>query len=92
MSKEEIKAGIEARIKGVAGYPMWRIGLTHDPRERKAYWKDIENENVGCWTLWDANSLSDAQEIERHFIHDKGMKGGVGGDMSHSSATYVYIF
>ena len=51
----------------------------HDLAERKGYWKDTEKENVTYWVNWTADSLSDAQDIERHFIN-KGMKGGTGGE------------
>ena len=40
---------------------------------------------------WTADSLSDAQDIERHFI-SKGMKGGTGGDLSAYKTVYVYVF
>lgn len=87
-TKADIKAAIE---KKVSTYSYWRIGLTHDLAERKAYWKDTKNQDVTYWTAWEADSLSDAQDIEAHFI-DKGMKGGVGGDLSSRKTVYVYIF
>lgn len=86
------KAGIIAAIeKKVSTYSIWRIGLTHDWVERKAYWKDTENQNVTYFAAWEADSLSDAQDIEAHFIN-KGMKGGTGGDLSPHKTVYVYIF
>ena len=70
---------------------VWRIGLTHDLAERKRYWKDTENQNIAYWSDWTADSLSDAQDIESHFIN-KGMKGGTGGDLSAYKTVYIYVF
>ncbi len=82
---------INAIEKRVSTYSVWRIGLTHDLADRKAYWRDTKNQNVTYWTAWEADSLSDAQDIEAHFI-EKGMKGGTGGDLSPRKTVYVYIF
>jgi hypothetical protein len=87
-SKKSIAAAIEAKVQT---YSYWRIGLTHNLSERKAYWKDTKNQDVTYWTAWEADSLSDAQDIEAYFIN-KGMKGGTGGDLSHIRTVYVYIF
>jgi hypothetical protein len=76
---------------GQSSYSVWRIGLTHDLATRKSYWKDTEKEDIQYWTNWTANSLSDAQDIEAHFIN-KGMQGGTGGDLSANKTVYVYIF
>jgi hypothetical protein len=92
-TKASIMAAIETKVKSITtGYGAWRIGLTHDLSERKKYWGETKGESTGCWTNWTADSLSDAQEIERCFIHDKGMMGGVGGDLSAYKTVYVYIF
>ncbi len=88
------KSGIIAAINSkVANTKLsaWRIGLTHDRAERKKYWRDTEDQDVSQWSTWEADSLSDAQAIESHFI-DKGMKGGAGGDLSPLYTVYVYIF
>jgi hypothetical protein len=93
MTKQSIIQAINARVAGVAAsFSAWRIGLTHDPTERKTYWNETEKENVGCWTQWTADSLSDAQDIESYFINEKKMKGGTGGDLDFRKTTYVYIF
>jgi hypothetical protein len=76
---------------GNTKFSIWRIGLTHDLVERKKYWKETEKENVTYWSNWTADSLSDAQDIEAHFI-GKGMKGGTGGSLSARSIVYVYVF
>ena len=89
MTKAKIIEAIQSKVG--TRYELWRIGLTHDLVERKAYWKDTKNENVAYWVDWTADSLSDAQDIEAHFI-SKGMKGGVGGDLSPSKTVYVYVF
>ena len=88
MKKADIVSAIE---KKVSNYSIWRIGLTHEPDERKAYWKDTENQSVKYWSQWQADSLSDAQDIEAAFIK-KGMKGGTGGDLSAYRTVYVYVF
>ena len=82
-------AAIQSKVG--SSYNLYRIGLTHDLAERKGYWKDTEKENVTYWVNWTADSLSDAQDIERHFIN-KGMKGGTGGDLSSRKTVYVYVF
>jgi hypothetical protein len=84
-SKASIVAAIETK-KANTKYSIWRIGLTNDPKQRKEDW-----ENPTYWSQWAADSLSDAQDIEAHFI-DKGMQGGTGGDLSSRSTTYVYVF
>lgn len=88
-TKSSIIAAIQTKVG--SAYSVWRIGLTHDLDERKAYWKHTKNESVGLWSDWKADSLSDAQDIEAHFIN-KGMKGGTGGDLSPFKAVYVYVF
>jgi len=87
------KASIIAAIQSKVGsnYSLYRIGLTHDLAERKAYWKDTEKQTVTYWSDWTADSLPDAQDIERHFIN-KGMQGGTGGDLSANKTVYVYVF
>ncbi|MGB9071147.1 MAG: hypothetical protein WCC22_00620 [Terriglobales bacterium] len=42
--------------------------------------KTTEKQDITYWKDWIAASLSDAQDIERHFIN-KGAKGGTGGDL-----------
>jgi hypothetical protein len=88
-AKKSIMDAIQTKVG--SGYSAWRIGLTHDLAERKAYWKDTEKQSVTSWTNWTADSLSDAEDIERHFIN-KAMKGGTGGNLSSSKTVYVYIF
>jgi len=87
------KASILAEIQYKIGsnYSSWRIGLTHNLIERKAHWKDTEKQDITHWKDWTADSLSDGQDIERHFI-SKGAKGGTGGDLSAYKTVYVYIF
>jgi hypothetical protein len=84
-SKNAIIEAIKDKV-GSTKYSSWRVGLTHDPKQRKADWN-----NPGSWSLWTADSLSDAQDIESFFIK-KGMQGGTGGDLSSRSTTYVYLF
>jgi hypothetical protein len=68
----------------------WRIGLTHDPVERRRHWSN-DGHHTSLWKQWQADSLTDAQDIEAAFIN-KGMKGGTGGDLSARSTVYVYVF
>jgi hypothetical protein len=88
-TKDSIIAAIQSKVSNY--YSCFRIGLSHDLAERKAYWKDTEKQNITFWSDWTADSLSDAQDIERHFIN-KGMKGGTGGDLSASKTVYIYVF
>ncbi|MGD0058251.1 MAG: hypothetical protein ABSD58_02425 [Verrucomicrobiia bacterium] len=90
MKKADIIAAITTRI-GSSKFSVWRIGLTHDLVERKKYWADTEKLDTQYWTWWQADSLSDAQDIEAAFIN-KGMDGGTGGDLSLYKAVFVYIF
>ena len=86
------KSGIIAAINAIVSkYSAWRIGLTHDLTERKAHWRDTEGLDIKYWKDWQADSLSDAQDIESQFIN-KGMDGGTGGDLSAKKTVYVYIF
>ncbi|MGD1087778.1 MAG: hypothetical protein ABR955_03505 [Verrucomicrobiota bacterium] len=80
------------RIVGPTDFGAWRIGLTHEPEERKTHWKDIEKKDVSCWTIWRGDSLSDAQAIESYFINVRGMIGGGDGNLSPSRTGYIYIF
>ncbi len=89
-TKASIVAAINAKIGGTS-YNIWRIGLTHDAVERKQYWRDTEKQPTTHWSQWTADSLSDAQDIESHFIN-KGMKGGTGGDLSARRTVQVYVF
>jgi hypothetical protein len=90
MKKTDIIAAIDAKV-GSTQYSIWRIGLTHDLAERKKYWSETEKQDITHWSDWQADSLSDAQDIESYFIN-KGMKGGVGGDLSPHKTVYVYVF
>jgi hypothetical protein len=90
-TKASIMAAITTKASAYSSYSVWRIGLTHDLAERKAYWRDTENQPTGLWSSWQTDSLSDAQDIESYFIN-KGMKGGTGGNLSAYKTVYVYVF
>ncbi len=90
MEKTEIINAINAKV-GSTRYNIWRIGLTHDLIERRRIWSEVEKLNVALWSKWQADLLSDAQDIETFFI-DKGMKGSTGGDLSPDKTTFVYVF
>jgi hypothetical protein len=87
------KASIIAAINSKVGtnYAAWRIGLTHDLAERKKFWGETERQNTSHWTAWEADCLSDAQDIESQFINN-GMKGGTGGNLESRYKAYAYIF
>ena len=89
-TKSSIVTAINSKV-GNTPLRAWRIGLTHDLAGRKKYWRDTKHQNVSNWTTWEADSLSNAQAIESHFI-DKGMTGGAGGDLTPLYTVYVYIF
>lgn len=89
MKKQEIINDIEA----ISDYDfsIWRIGLSHNPSDRKQEHKD-EGQNTKHWKQWKADSLPDAEDIESYFINEKGMKGGTGGNLSSNKPIYIYIF
>lgn len=89
-TKSQIEKALELKVFG-SNIGIWRIGLTHDLRERYEHWKDTESLKDPDWFDWEADSLFDAQAIEADFIK-KGMQGGTGGNLSASKTVYVYIF
>lgn len=93
MKKQDIMDAIESCVNGsfLSYYTSWRIGLTHDPDDRKQEHQD-EGRDTKNWKHWPADSLTDGQEIESYFIYKKQMKGGVGGDLDPAKTVYVYIF
>lgn len=93
MDKQSIANAITARVESskTVNYGAWRIGLTHDPRQRAQEHKS-DGEDIQHWQHWQADSLADAEAIEAHFINTKKMKGGTGGDLNPRSTVYVYIF
>jgi len=90
MKKSEIIAAIESRVSG--NYTLWQIGITQNLEDRKTFHEVTEKKSVKFWSHWQADSLSDAQDIETYFINNKSMKGGTGGDLLPYKTTFVYIF
>lgn len=88
-NKQSIVMGIEQRVQSskAPNYKSWRIGITHDVQHRYEEWRKPPH-----FLYWEADSLQDAHAIEAHFIHQKGMDGGTGGDLSARKISYVYIF
>ena len=89
MDKQSIMRVIHDRVESSknADYAVWRIGLTHDTKDRYHYWKNPQR-----WLEWEVNSLSDAQDIESYFINTMGMQGGTGGDLTAGRHIWVYVF
>lgn len=88
-TKQGIASAIVTKI-GSTKFSIWRIGLTHDWVQRKTEWSN-SGEYVKHWSCWETESLSDAQDIENHFIN-KGMIGGTGGNLSSRKTVFVYVF
>jgi len=93
MDKQTIYNAIINRVESskTVNYSAWTIGLTHDPAGRKQQHEN-DGKSTNYWHQWTADSLSDDQDIESYFINEKGMKGGIGGDLSSRKAVFVYIF
>jgi len=93
MKKKDIISAIVNRVESsrTVEYSTWRIGLTHDPDERKQEQQN-KGRNIDFWQQWRADSLSDAEQVESYFISEKGMEGGTGGELDARKAVYVYIF
>lgn len=70
-----------------ADFEAWRIGVTHDVKERYAEWNRPER-----FQFWQADTLREAQALESYFVHFKGMQGWSGGELELDRDAYVYIF
>ena len=90
MKKPEIIAAINRKVDGT-NYDIWIIGLTHDLAESKKFWAGAGIVPITHWKDWQAESLTDAQEIETYFV-GKGTKSGTGRNLSSRRPVYVYIF
>ena len=88
--KASIEKEISLKILG-SNIANWRIGLTHDLRDRYTHWRHTKSLSIEDWFAWEANSLSDAEAIEKQFIQ-KGMQGGTGGNLSSGKTVHVYVF
>jgi len=94
MKKQEIIDAVVSHVQSTNSLEystMWCIGLTHEPDDRK-HQHDNEGQSTKYWKHWQADSLSDAQQIESYFINEKGMRGGTGGDLDARKTVYVYVF
>jgi hypothetical protein len=89
-TKGNIAIAITMKV-GTTSLDVWRIGLTRDPAERKRSWEETENQNVNSWADWEADSLEEAQDIERVFIKN-GMNGGAREELSPQDRVFVYVF
>ncbi|MDD5170729.1 MAG: hypothetical protein PHN75_18075 [Syntrophales bacterium] len=93
MNKKLIKQSIIDRVESckTVKFPVWTIGLTHDPKETKRQY-DAAGKFTTYWIQWDADSVADAQEIESFFINTKRMREGAPDDINEGKTVYVYIF
>ena len=93
MKKQDIIDAIIGSVEGsfLSYYIEWRIGLTHDLDDRKQE-HESKGRDTKKWKHWQADSLADGRAIESHFINNKHMKGGEGGNLDPAKPTYVYIF
>lgn len=93
MDAQTIINAIRQRVESskIVKYSDWRVGLAHDPEERKDRHKD-EGRRTRHWQQWKADSYSVAKEIEAFFINEKRMSGKIVGDLDPRKAIYVYIF
>jgi hypothetical protein len=92
MDRENIIKEI-TMLAAPTSFGAWRIGLTHEPQECRAHWKDKEKKDISCWTTWKARSLSDARAIESYFVSVRGMRCATNGDdLSPSKPVFAYIF
>ena len=69
---------------------LWTIGITNDPKRRRKE-HEQDDKDTKHWHDWEADSVSVARDVERHF-KNKGMDGGLGGDPDDTKPVYVYIF
>ena len=93
LSGERVIASILLHVAGKnTSCSSWRIGLTNDPDKSKAYWHDVERENVDSWAQWETVSHSDAQGIESYFVHEKNMEPVTDEVVSPDQPVFVYIF
>ena len=87
MDKEELIAKIG---RGITHHSVWTIGITtNTARRKKEHKQDVKD--IKWWHELEADSLSVARDVEKYF-HDKGMRGGGGGDVDDIKTVYVYIF
>lgn len=72
-------------------YKNWYVGITNNVNLRKAQHQKGKNIPALHFKSWNAETKSNAIEIEKYF-HNLGMKdkSSVGG--ARDSTTYVYVF
>ena len=84
-------AEIKAKV-GRSQYSRWHFGLTNDVEERKKYWGNRQRADLSRWRDWAADSLREAQAVERYFSSENMINGGTGGSLSPDKTIFVYIF
>lgn len=95
MNESEINKAIATRV-GNSKHPdgrdpkMWRVGITNNLADSKKR-HECEGRSIANWKDWNADSKKVAEDVERYWIHEKGMNGGTGGNVDGSKPVYVYI-
>lgn len=86
---QQIADAIAKRVNDskTPNFTIWRIGITNDINQRYKDWDEPQ-----YFQYWEADSLSDAQAVESHFINKLNMQGGTGGNLDANKTIYVYIF
>lgn len=72
-------------------YANWYIGVTNNTNVRKGQHKRTKKTAALHFEYWDAGTMENACEVERHF-HKKGMRDKHGKGGVRASTTYVYLF
>ena len=68
-----------------------RVGISHDPEERKKYWKR-KFSSLRSWRIVKSGlTYKEAQSIETKYI-EKDYKGHLGGGKKYGKIYSVYIF
>ena len=88
-----LKSQIERTVKNSrVTYNNWHIGLTQRNVEERISEHKKEGDKIHGLTVFPVDTLQEAQDIERYFIHKRGMKGGTGGQLSPNKDTQIYIY
>ena len=68
-------------------FGSWRIGLSNDAPAIYEEWN-----RPACFASWEIGDARAAKAIETFFMYEKGMKGGISGELDDAAAITVCIF